>query len=78
MKTKSQNFRDTLKNRIEKLSDKRLKEVDRFLDLLDKENPKSDVLSFSGSWESLDEEAFKGLTVNLLERRKTNRKKYDL
>ena len=78
MKTRPQNFRDTIKNRIEKLSEKRLKEVDRFLDLLDKENTKSEVLSFAGSWEFMDEEAFKDLTVDLLERRKTNRKKYSL
>ena len=78
MKTKSQNFRDTLKTRIEKLSAVRLKEVAQFLDVLDKESSKSDVLSFAGSWESMDEETFKGLTEDLVERRKTNRKKYSL
>ena len=62
-----------LKERIDKLSEEKLKDVSRFLESLDNENQKLKLLSFSGSWSDLDEETFNDLTEGIEKRRKNNR-----
>jgi len=76
METEVKKLKENLKERLEKLSEERLQEMSRFLETLEKENNKSDLLSFAGSWSDLEADAFEGLTKELGERRKTSRKRY--
>ena len=78
MKIETENLKNNLKERIENLSEERLKDVFNYLEFLEKETASSDVLSFAGSWSDMDSDTFDGLTVDLKERRKTHRKKFRL
>lgn len=65
-----------LKARIDGLSDEKLRDMEKFMESLESGPKKGDLLSFSGSWQALDDETFKEFTISLENRRKTNRVKF--
>ncbi|WP_143156011.1 hypothetical protein [Cyclobacterium lianum] len=65
-----------MKERIDGLSEAKLRDMEKFMESLDSGSKKGDLLSFAGSWQALDDETFKEFTIGLENRRKTNRVKF--
>ncbi len=66
-------IKESLKQRIDNLSENKLNDVSLFLKSLETENNKAKILSFAGIWNNIDDEVFNELTQNLEDRRKNKR-----
>jgi len=70
MKDTNNKLKDKIIKRIDSLSQDKLKNIDEFIDKLEKEKAsKEKILSFAGAWKDLDEETFQDLTENLHSKR---------
>ncbi|WP_439483840.1 hypothetical protein [Cyclobacterium plantarum] len=69
-------LKERLKERIDGLSEAKLRDMEAFMESLESKPKKEDLLSFAGVWNDLDEETFNEFTNNLGERRKTNRVRF--
>lgn len=75
MKTKTKELRNRIIDRINKLSTEKLENVDHFIDRIEKINNKEEILSYAGSWEDIDDDLFKELTMDLHQKRSSERKR---
>jgi hypothetical protein len=71
----SQNrLRNSLIRRIQRLSKRKLQELNEFLSGVEQEmNSKDSTLKLAGSWKDIDDELFRELTSNLHQNRATDR-----
>lgn len=68
-------LKEKLKQRIDRLPEEKLNDVSRFIESLEKENNKTKVLSFAGSWSDMDDDTFNEL-INVINRRKNSRTRF--
>lgn len=69
-------LKESLKRRIDNLSEDKLNDVSHFMESLEIGNNKGKLLSFAGSWSDMDDETFNELTNRLEDRRKNNRTRF--
>lgn len=69
-------LKERLKIRIDNLSVEKLNNVSEFIESLESENNKAQLLSVAGSWSDLKGEAIDELTNGLVDRRNNNRSRF--
>ena len=77
MKTENQ-IRSQIIRQLNKMSTKKLKEIQKFLGELKEENEsQSKVLSYAGAWSDINDSVMEDLTDNLIANRQKNRRRFD-
>lgn len=77
MKTENQ-IRSQIIRQLNKMSTKKLKELQKFLSELEQDSGKqSKVLSYAGAWNDIDDSVMEDLTDNLIANRQKNRRRFD-
>ncbi|WP_154853395.1 hypothetical protein [Cyclobacterium xiamenense] len=76
MMINTKQVKQRLKERIDNLSEDKLRDIEEFIESLEPKDKKAAFLSFAGSWDDLDDETFRAFTNNLEERRKTKRLRF--
>ena len=59
------------------MSTKKLKEIQKFLGELEKDETQSKVLSYAGAWSDIDDAVMEDLTDNLIANRQKNQRRFD-
>ena len=76
MKTENR-IRSQIIQQLNKMSTKKLKEIQKFLGELEENETQSKVLSYAGAWSDIDDSAMEDLTVNLIANRQKNQRRFD-
>jgi len=77
MKTENQ-IRSQIIRQLNKMSAKKLKEIQKFLGELEEKNETSSkVFSYAGAWSDIDDSVLEDLTDNLIDNRQKNRRRFD-
>ncbi|PSR02001.1 MAG: hypothetical protein BRD50_07805 [Bacteroidetes bacterium SW_11_45_7] len=76
MKTENR-IRSQIIRQLNKMSTKKLKEIQKFLGELEENETQSKVLSYAGAWSDIDDSAMEDLTVNLIANRQKNQRRFD-
>ncbi|PSR02648.1 MAG: hypothetical protein BRD50_07005 [Bacteroidetes bacterium SW_11_45_7] len=76
MKTENR-IRSQIIRQLNKMSTKKLKEIQKFLGELEKDETQSKVLSYAGAWSDIDDAVMEDLTDNLIANRQKNQRRFD-
>ena len=76
MKTENR-IRSQIIRQLNKMSTKKLKEIQKFLGELEENETQSKVLSYAGAWSDIDDSAMEDLTDNLIANRQKNQRRFD-
>ena len=76
MKTENR-IRSHIIRKLNKMSTKKLKEIQKFLGELEENETQSKVLSYAGAWSDIDDSAMEDLTDNLIANRQKNQRRFD-
>ena len=71
-------IRQQILRKIRRIPSNKLTDLNEYLSNLEQTTEKSTkILSFAGSWNNIDESAFKELTDNLISNRNNNSRRFD-
>ncbi|WP_163379866.1 hypothetical protein [Cyclobacterium sp. SYSU L10401] len=76
MMISTKQLKEKLKERIDGLSEDKLRHIEAYLESLESRNKKGELLTFAGAWGDLDDETFNEFTTHLKERRKSDRARF--
>ena len=71
-------IRQQILSKVRRIPDNKLNDLNEYLSKLEQTTEKaSKILSYAGSWNNIDESAFDELTINLIENRNKNSRRFD-
>ena len=71
-------IRNQIVRRIQKIPSDKLKELQKFVDELENNTKKKTrALSYAGSWNDINESVFKNLTLDLIQNRQKNKRRFE-